>query len=203
MTNPLGITHRPDARRARLVVTAMLIALIALASGLMSATTAAAHGGPFELHVSSDGAGGIAVYATYTEDGHIVTEIMNPVAEATRADGDRVEPVALISSPEGEGRWVSEEPFLGNGDWTVTVTVTEPGEATATVEFTVAPLEAPIEPKPIEPKSSASSSASPATTADQGGFAIPVGAIIAIVAGLVAVAVLTVVLVMRRNRAGS
>ncbi|WP_430868791.1 hypothetical protein [Demequina aurantiaca] len=201
MTSSLGTSDRPDARRARVVVAAMMVALIALASGLMSATSAAAHGGPFELHVSSDAAGGIALYATYLEDGHIVTEVMDPVAMAMSAEGEMVGPIALISSAEGEGRWVSEEPFLDNGDWTVDVTTTEPGEAAATIEFTVEPLEAPIEPQPIE--ASTDASATPAADADgqdqNGSTGMSTLAIAALIAG--AALIIAALVIFLRKRA--
>jgi hypothetical protein len=125
------------------------VTTIALALATLLPTAAQAHGGSYELEVTSDAVGGIEVFATYIDDGHVVSEIMDPVAEATAADGRTAGPVELISSSEGEGRWVTEEPFLDNGDWTVTVTTTQPEEATATVEFTVAPLEPPVEPEAL------------------------------------------------------
>jgi len=118
--------------------------LLAVGAVFAGATAASAHGGPYELRIASDGAGGIDVIAEYTADGHLVEEIMDPVATATSSDGRVAGPVELISSAEGMGRWVSESPFLDDGVWTVTVETTSPEAVTATVEFEVAPLAAPI-----------------------------------------------------------
>ncbi|GAB3125391.1 hypothetical protein [Glaciibacter psychrotolerans] len=124
----------------------VLVAAFILAVGLvLSATPASAHGGPYELSVSSDGAGGLTVLGHYGEDDHVVNEIMDPVATATSTDGRTVGPVALVSSPEGEGVWVTAEPFIPTGDWTVTVTTTVPSAVSTTAEMTVTELTAPRE----------------------------------------------------------
>ncbi|MDH6181905.1 hypothetical protein M2152_002087 [Microbacteriaceae bacterium SG_E_30_P1] len=102
-----------------------------------AATPALAHGGPFELEFGQDGAGGISLIAHYLEDGHPVTEIMDPVATAVASDGTAVGPVRLISSPEGEGLWISPEPFLTEGTWDVTVSTTTPGTASSTMTMDV------------------------------------------------------------------
>ncbi|WP_061965138.1 hypothetical protein [Demequina aurantiaca] len=197
-------------RWGRSVVSAIFVAVIALTGGMLSATSAAAHGGPYELEITSDAAGGIAVSATYVEDGHVVSEIMDPVAEATSADGRNAGPIELISSSEGVGRWVSEEPFLDDGDWTVTVTTTQPEETTATVEFTVAPLEAPVEPAPIT--SNDESAGEVATDSDSTTESAPVGddssssfawLIFAGAAGLIVIVGVAVILAKRRSRAHS
>ena len=116
-------------------------AAIALAAGLLlavgMAAPATAHEGPIQLEFDQDGAGGITVLARYLEDGHPVTEIIDPVATAIAADGTGIEPVRLVSAPEGQGVWVSPEPFLTPGFWTVTVTVTTPTAASATVNMEV------------------------------------------------------------------
>lgn len=114
----------------------------AVASGLilalgLSVVPASAHEGPIELEFDQDGAGGITLLARYVEDGHPVTEIIDPVATAIAADGSALDPVRLVSSPEGQGVWVSPEPFLEPGFWTVTVTVTTPEAASATVNMEV------------------------------------------------------------------
>lgn len=123
--------------------TALAMAL-AVAFVLVSPLSARAHGGPFDLFISPDGAGGVALYAQYVGDGHLVEEIIDPIVTAKASDGRTAGPVSLMSSSEGVGRWVSEEPFLDDGDWTVTVRTTTPDVAEATAEFTVAPLDAPL-----------------------------------------------------------
>lgn len=116
-------------------------AAIALAAGLLltlgTAAPATAHEGPIELEFDQDGAGGVTLLARYIGDGHPVTEIIDPVATAIAADGSELEPVRLVSAPEGQGVWVSPEPFLEPGFWTVTVTVTTPSAASSTVNMEV------------------------------------------------------------------
>ena len=164
--------------------------ILAVGAVLAGATGASAHGGPYELQVASDGAGGIDVIAEYTADGHLVEEIMDPVATATSSDGRVAGPVELVSSAEGVGRWVSEATFLDEGVWTVTVETTTPTAASATVEFEVAPLAAPI-------------SAEEETTADAAGASSPpLTAWLWIVGGVGLVAVVVVALVARQRRAG-
>lgn len=102
-----------------------------------------AHGGPYDLMVSADGAGGIVVTATYSGDSHPVDAIMDPAAIATSSEGETVGPVSLVSSSEGEGVWVTPEPVLSPGSWSVTVTTTVPEAASATVEILVEELAPP------------------------------------------------------------
>ncbi|NYF11705.1 hypothetical protein HDC94_002912 [Leifsonia sp. AK011] len=116
-------------------------AAIALTAGLLltlgTAVPATAHEGPIELEFDQDGRGGVTLLARYVEDGHPVTEIIDPVATAIAADGSSLDPVKLVSAPEGQGVWVSPEPFLEPGFWTVTVTVTTPSPASSTVNMEV------------------------------------------------------------------
>ena len=123
----------------------VLLGALVLAISALAAQPASAHGGPFELTVTPDGAGGLTVSATYTADQHPVEEIIDPVAVATSVSGESVGPVALISSPEGVGIWITEEPFIPLGDWSVTVSTTVPFVATTTVDITVAELAGPAE----------------------------------------------------------
>ena len=113
---------------------------VALGAGLAIALSgiapASAHEGPISLQVAQDGLGGISVTATYLEDGHPVIEAIDPVATAISADGSGIEPFPLVPS-DGEGVWVSPEPFLDPGFWTVTVSVTTPSAATTTVNLEV------------------------------------------------------------------
>jgi hypothetical protein len=134
------ITPRPSA------LAVVLGLFLALAAVFGAAPAAQAHGGPFQLTVSPDGAGGLIVNAAYVEDGHPVSEIIDPVATAVSPTGESVGPVALISSPEGEGIWITPESFLTNGQWAVTVTTTTPSSASITVDVTVVELAPPVEP---------------------------------------------------------
>ncbi|MCS5718432.1 hypothetical protein N1027_09810 [Herbiconiux sp. CPCC 205763] len=131
-------------RRSALAV--LLGLFLALAAVFGAAPAAQAHGGPFQLTVSPDGAGGLIVSATYVEDGHPVSEVIDPVATAVSPSGESVGPVALVSSAEGEGIWVTPESFLPDGQWAVTVTTTAPSSASTTVDITVAELAPPVEP---------------------------------------------------------
>ncbi|SDZ25687.1 hypothetical protein [Herbiconiux ginsengi] len=131
-------------RRSALAV--VLGLFLALAAVFGAVPAAQAHGGPFQLTVSPDGAGGLIVNAAYVEDGHPVSEIIDPVATAISPSGESVGPVALVSSPEGEGIWVTPEAFLPDGQWAVTVTTTTPSSASTTVDVTVAELAPPVEP---------------------------------------------------------
>jgi hypothetical protein len=131
-------------RRSALAIAVGLF--LALAAVFGAAPAANAHGGPFQLTVSPDGAGGLIVNASYVEDGHPVSEIIDPVATAVSPSGESVGPVALVSSPEGEGVWITPESFLPDGQWAVTVTTTTPSSASTTVDITVAELAPPVEP---------------------------------------------------------
>ncbi|GAA3885587.1 hypothetical protein GCM10022381_29660 [Leifsonia kafniensis] len=142
-------------RASRLVV--VLFASLCIVLGLLaSAPSASAHGGTYELSVSPDGAGGLTVLGHYGEDQHVVEEIMDPIATATSADGRTAGPVSLVSSSEGQGVWVTAEPFIPVGDWTVTVSTTVPSAVSVTAEVTVAEPAAPVEAKPVaNPKTAA------------------------------------------------
>lgn len=111
-------------------------ALVALAS-LGAPQAALAHGGEIVLAVDQDGVGGVIVSAVYEEDGHPVSEVIDPVLTATSANGDIVGPIPLVSAPEGEGFWVSSEPPFAEGSWDVTVTITSPSaaEVQKTIDF--------------------------------------------------------------------
>ncbi|MFW7415573.1 hypothetical protein [Demequina sp. SO4-18] len=195
----------------------MMVSLVAaVVGGVFHAPAAAAHGGPYELEVHNDGAGGVQVFAYYVEDGHIVEAIMDPVVEAVSADGVERGPIRLISSAEGQGRWVSEEPFLEPGDWTVTVTTTTPDEASVTEQYTVAPFDPPAQDEPMdepaEPQPSGSAATADdesvtddsastdelASTADQGG--VGEGAYAWLIAAVVVVALAAALVAWRRSR---
>lgn len=196
----------PDPIRQswRVRVAAMALAVIAaVAGGVLHAPAAAAHGGEYELEVSQDGAGGLQVFGRYVEDGHLVDAVMDVTAQAEAADGRTAGPVALVSSSEGQGRWVTEEPFLDEGEWTVTVSTTTPQEASVTADFTVVALEPP---PPVEPSASATEAPSePAgegdaaqdSASDASGIPVPW-----IVGGALLVAVGAITVVALRRRAG-
>ena len=159
-------TTRDDSRQSwRVRIAAMALTMVAaVAGGVLHAPAAAAHGGPYELEVTHDGAGGLQVLATYEEDGHLVEAVMDVTASAEAADGRTVGPVALVSSAEGQGRWVTEEPLLEEGDWTVTVATTTPLEASTTIDVAVVPLEEPVTAEPAE--AAAESTPEPAAEGD-------------------------------------
>lgn len=136
-------------RTSRTLTGAFVIAALSLLLLLAGISTANAHGGPYELQVTPDGAGGITAVAKYAEDGHTVQSIMDLVATATSKDGKEAGPISLISSSEGRGLWVSPEAFLAEGEWTVTVTTTTPEATTAVATVVVAPLAAPVAPEPL------------------------------------------------------
>lgn len=121
----------------------MLAVVCAVVIALSPTESALAHGGPLALAVSTDGAGGLTVTAMDTEDRHPINQTMDPVATATSADGQIVGPVSLVLSQEGVGLWITEEPFIPIGDWSVTVSTKVPLTATTTVDFTVAALADP------------------------------------------------------------
>jgi hypothetical protein len=194
--------HTITPTRTRSGFTAVLGAIVvamALLVGLFGAAhSAAAHGGPFQLTVSPDGVGGLNVAATYTEDGHPISEIIDPVATAVAPDGTRVGPVSLVSSAEGEGIWVTSEPFLTDGQWAVTVSTTTPSSASTTVDVTVAELAPPIEPgATIAPPADVPSDAS---AAPQGEGMSPLTLWLWIAAVAVVVAVAGALLYINRAR---
>jgi cobalamin biosynthesis Mg chelatase CobN len=205
----LSTLHVPGLA-ARRLITALLGALALIAAVLLTPTAALAHGGPFDLAVASDGAGGLVVTAVYQEDGHAVSEIIDPVATAVAADGTTAGPVALVSSAEGEGIWVTPEPFLGPGEWSVTVATTAPSAATATVAVTVAELAPPIEPGESIPAGDdtegSGDAAESGEVADGAETGTPGPAVaLWIVAGVVVLAVvagLVILLVRRRSLSG-
>ena len=142
--------------RSRNVRAIILGSLLAIGAVLFGSVGASAHGGPYDLAISPDGVGGITVIGHYVEDGHVVDAILDPVATATSPDGRTAGPVELVSSSEGEGVWVTAEPFLDDGTWTVTVETTMPLSVTASTEFEVAPLAAPIDGEAANPAADAS-----------------------------------------------
>jgi hypothetical protein len=169
----------------------LVIAAVALGLALASPGAAAAHSGPIELDIAGTGDGGLVVSAVYTEDGHTVSQIMNPVATAVSVDGATAGPISLVSSAEGVGLWITESPILEYGDWTVTVSTTIPSEATATVQMTVAELAPPVQ-------ADGDNAAEVSNMTSDGGSAWPW---VAAVGGLLALLAVAVVLVKRQGKA--
>ncbi|MEJ1156492.1 hypothetical protein [Microbacterium marmarense] len=181
------------ARRVALVLVAALIISIAVLP-----TRASAHGGPYELKVAHDGAGGFTVSARYTRDAHVVEAIMDAVVTAVAADGTTVGPVALISSNQGIGRWVTEEPILEEGEWTVTAKTTTPQLAQASIEVNVEPLAPPIE---IESNDEAVMSDDPSVAAAPDGIGNNALLIVVVLGGLLVAGVAAVVVMIQlRNK---
>lgn len=129
--------------RLRSFAVAVAVAVVGLAFGV--ALPAAAHAGEILLSLTPDGAGGVSLTATYEADAHAVNEIIDPVLTATSSSGATVGPVHLVSSPEGQGVWITEKPVLDEGLWSVTVTISTPSAATITSDIAVVPLDAPVE----------------------------------------------------------
>ncbi|MEV8267929.1 hypothetical protein [Microbacterium sp. NPDC076911] len=181
------------ARRVALVLVAALIISLAVLPA-----RAVAHGGPYELTVAHDGAGGFTVSARYTRDAHVVEAIMDAVVTAVASDGTKVGPVALVSSSEGIGRWVTEGPIVGDGDWTVTAKTTTPQVEHAVIEVTVEPLAPPVA---IESNEETVVSEEPALAASSDGIGNNALLIVVVLGGLlVAGVVAVVVMVQLRNK---
>ncbi len=186
---------------------ALAVAVVtAVAGGVLYAPAAAGHGGPIELTANPDGGGGLEVFAHYQEDGHLVEAIMDLVVEGVAADGRTVSPTELVSSAEGQGRWVTPEPLFLDGDWEVTVSTTTPEEATVTIEFSVEPLEPPTELEPVggldesDTDPAEGDTAQAASAEGEGGIFGSVPLALVLAAAAAAAAVAAVVLVLRRRR---
>ena len=170
--------------RARLAA-ALVAAALAATAGIGLAPAALAHSGPMELQLNQDGAGHIQVSATYVEDGHPVTGVINPEMTAVASDGSLVGPVAMMSAPEGEGIWIADDTPLAAGDWTVTVTVTDPVEASVVSDLTVVMAST----TPLAP-----------VTQQTEGAPVPAVLIAAGIAALVAIGLTIAILIIRRTR---
>ncbi|PJJ62422.1 hypothetical protein [Compostimonas suwonensis] len=180
----------PTQTTRRRVAAAIVGAVLVVLGFAMTPSAAQAHSGPYELRVSTDGAGGLNLTAQYVEDQHVVDAIMDPVATATATDGRTAGPVPLISSSEGEGLWITEEPFLDEGQWSVTVTTTTPEAATVTVDMAVVPLaDAPA------------TTAETQSTAEADGGALT--AWLWVIVAVVAVAVVAAWFLVGRRRSGA
>ncbi|MFF2273431.1 hypothetical protein ACFVTX_14210 [Agromyces sp. NPDC058136] len=164
-------------------------ALVALAS-LGGPQAAVAHGGKIVLDVDQDGTGGVTVSAVYEEDGHPVSEIIDPVLTAKSEGGGVVGPTPLVSAPEGEGFWVSSEPLFTEGSWDVTVTITSPraAEVKKSIEFVI------VDQTPVAGSDAAESGEQSTDWVSAAGV-IGIGALV-----LLAIAILVAVIVRNRRR---
>ena len=169
---------------------AVTLGLVLVTAGVAAA--ASAHGGAIQLVISQDGLGGVIVGATYQEDGHPVEAIMDPVLVAESADGEKVGPISLISSGEGVGTWVTAEPVLTAGSWTVTVTTTQPIDAGVTSQLDVVLVEEPSE-------TLDDGVADPVPAPDVAGIPIPL--IVALAIALLVLLALIIVLLLRLRSA--
>ncbi|WP_309616520.1 hypothetical protein [Salinibacterium sp.] len=126
------MSHKTRTGGSMLAGAAFLITVL-----LAGATPASAHGGEIVLSLSQDGGGGLQVVATRADDGHPVEDVIDPVLTATSAEGESVGPLALVPSEEGIGVWQSPKALLAAGEWTVTVSITMPSQASVTEQMTV------------------------------------------------------------------
>lgn len=160
-----------------------LAAVLSLTPGLAT-PSASAHSGPISLSVNQDGTGRIISTANYVEDGHPVTTIIDPTLTAQSSAGDFVGPIALVSAPEGEGVWITEDAVLPAGEWTVTVAVTtpEPAEVTQTLDIVI------VDQTPV--------------TTDVPTSDPVVGYLVAgaVVAGIIAIGLIIALVIVRRRR---
>lgn len=133
-------------------------AALAVAAGLVAgpaaAGPAAAHGGPIDVELGTDGTGGVSVTLAWARDGHPVEESAVVVVRAVSGTGDEVGPVTLVSASEGVGWYRSEPAMLGEGHWTVTARLKEPRRATVKTEVDVVAAAEPSGPEPSEPEPS-------------------------------------------------
>jgi hypothetical protein len=128
-------------------VLACVLATLAIAS------PAYAHGGPIKLDVHGDGGQGVNATVSYVNDGHPVTgQVVLSYIAVAGDDGRTVGPVNMVASAEGQSFYVSSQP-LPAGQWSVTVTATQPSAAKQTVNVTSAVLAKPA-PVPVESDSS-------------------------------------------------
>ncbi|WP_265521966.1 hypothetical protein [Oerskovia flava] len=201
-------TRPPTVWRRALAAAAGLLGASALALGL--ATPSAAHGGDVVISLGTDGQGGISANLTYKNDGHPVEEAAELTVTAESADGERVGPVVLMSASEGVGWYVSQEPVLDEGNWTLTATMTAPVEATSTAQVdVVAPEPAPDPADEAAADDTAMDAGSDPADGDAAGAADDAtggagsGAVWWAVLGIAAVAAVVSAVVVTRRRSGS
>ncbi|GAA0404461.1 hypothetical protein GCM10009530_65700 [Microbispora corallina] len=177
----------------RYVMTLLLAGLVLM----LGAPAASAHEGPIKLEVAGDGGQNVNVLATWKEDGHPVTEIVEATLVATSTDGRSFGPVPLRSSPEGQNLYHLAEP-LPAGEWKVTVTATEPSKASLTTKVNARDIAAgsAAAAAPLGPERPATASAQDAGVS----FGTPLQIGVIALAALAAVAV--GIALIRRGRPG-
>ncbi|WP_157415919.1 hypothetical protein [Agromyces allii] len=126
-------------RRAAAMLVAVLVMLFAQLF-VLGAGPARAHGGPFEGQIAQDGEGGVYVSFAYTEDGHPVEALLVGTVEGRSAAGEVLDPVPLVSASQGSGIWGVPAGTFPEGEWDITVTVTDPVayETSAPIEIVMA-----------------------------------------------------------------
>ncbi|MCP2266270.1 hypothetical protein ACFQHV_09165 [Promicromonospora thailandica] len=124
-------------------VGAALLLALGLAAGPAAAVPAAAHGGKIDIELGTDGAGGVSAAVTWVADGHPVEESAVVVVRGVSDDGEKVGPVTLVSASEGVGWYRSEPALLGEGHWTLTARMKEPGRASVEAQVDVVAPAAP------------------------------------------------------------
>jgi hypothetical protein len=128
--------------RRAVYVLACVLATLAIAG------PAYAHGGPIKLDVHGDGGQGVNATVSYVNDGHPVTgQVDLSFIAVAGDDGRTVGPVKMVASAEGQSFYVSSQP-LPAGQWSVTVTATQPSAAKQTINVTAAALAKPA-PAPV------------------------------------------------------
>ena len=175
-------------------VGAMLVVLFAMASAMLlglGASPAQAHGGPIEGQIAQDGEGGIYVSFSYVEDSHPVEALVVATVEGRSASGEVLDPVALVSASQGSGIWGTPPGTFPEGEWEVTVRVTEPiaYETSAPLEIVMADVVADDHVAP------AAQSDGGAGAAFSSWLGLGLGG-----AAVVAVVVLVALIVLRRSR---
>jgi hypothetical protein len=109
--------------RAIAILLGRTVTLVAVLLGAVAnPRPALAHGGAVQLGVGPDGAGGLAVLASYVDDGHPVQGLT--LAATATAGSVHVGPLTLRPAGEGEGFYILSPGALPSGHWTVTVTGT-------------------------------------------------------------------------------
>ncbi|MFI7604024.1 hypothetical protein ACIBTV_02745 [Micromonospora sp. NPDC049366] len=125
--------------------------LAALAVGLvltlLGAAPAAADTGELKLTVAGDGADGVTVRATHA-DGRQLETLVRLTLNATGPDGQRVGPVQLEPSAEGQG-FYSIGSILSPGRWRVTVSTPAPDGSEASAQVEARAPGSPPAPEPV------------------------------------------------------
>ncbi|MFF2370932.1 hypothetical protein [Agromyces sp. NPDC058110] len=138
MGSAMIATTAPRRRAAALV--AAVLAMLFAQLFVLGVGPASAHGGPFEGQIAQDGEGGVYVTFAYTEDGHPVEALLTGTVEGRSATGEVLEPVPLVSASQGSGIWGVPAGTFPEGEWDITVKVSEPApyETSAPIEIVMA-----------------------------------------------------------------